>query len=93
MFQIDANLPRFDKDYDEGPDRWIKQQKLEEIRDRYTKDQMATPFTETTLGTKVLHALMSWRDEREGRHDEVKPPPIHDDSELSRYSGREQIPC
>lgn len=89
MFQIDPGLPVItDKDFDEGPDRWKKQEKLQAFRARYAKDQMPTPFTETTLGAKVLQALYSWREEREGG---AKPAgqerhaAPRNDEEIARY--------
>jgi hypothetical protein len=68
MFEIDSSLPVLpDKDFDEGPDRWKKQEKLAEFKKKYAADQMPARFTDTTLGTRVLHALNEWRREHEGR--------------------------
>ncbi|MGA1876032.1 MAG: DUF4062 domain-containing protein, partial [bacterium] len=66
MFLIDPNLPvRPDQDFDQGPDKWKKQQKLEAFKQRISADQMPAHFNETNLGAKVLHALNQWRQRRE----------------------------
>ena len=58
MFQIDSALPiHQDRDYDPGPDRWKKQEKLAAFEKKFSKDQMPTPFKETTLQAKVLEPL------------------------------------
>lgn len=89
IFQIDSKLPVFpDRDYDEGPKRWDKQKKLDAFKARYAKDQMPAPFTDTTLGLKVLHALNSWREAREGGTTDdghVRPETLQDGEELARY--------
>jgi hypothetical protein len=55
MFEIDEPLPiDKQKDFDPGPERWSKQDKLEKFKAKYRKDQMPAPFTDTTLGAKVL---------------------------------------
>ncbi len=67
MFVLDRSLPvNPDTDYDGGPDRWDKQKKLEAFKARIAADQMSTPFTDDDLGMKVLHALIQWREQREG---------------------------
>ncbi len=88
MFEIDGSIPiDKEKDFDQGSDRWAKQEKLDAFRSKYRNDQMPTPFTETMLGVKVLHALNRWRDEHEGN----KPTPINKpdtreaSQELDRY--------
>jgi hypothetical protein len=54
-----------DKDFDPGPERWKKQEKLDAFKQRISQDQMPTLFTETTLGAKVLQALHNWRKRQE----------------------------
>jgi hypothetical protein len=62
MFLIDPDLPvSTEKDFDPGPERWKKQEKLEVFKARIRSDQMPALFTETTLGTKVLASLGEWR--------------------------------
>ena len=68
MFEIDGSVPvDMQKDLDPLPDRWDKQKKLDDFKAKYRKDQMPAPFTDTSLGTKVLHALNLWRDQHEGK--------------------------
>jgi formylglycine-generating enzyme required for sulfatase activity len=52
-----------DKDFDPGPERWQKQQKLEAFKQRINADQMPGHFTEQSLGTVVMQALEQWRKE------------------------------
>jgi len=89
MFQIDSGLPVIpDKDFDGGHDRWKKQERLEAFRARYAKDQMPTPFTETSLGIKVLHALNSWCDTQKGGAEAAGregAPVAQNDEEIVRY--------
>ncbi len=77
MFLIDPSLSvNPEKDFDPGPDRWKKQEKLEAFKERFPKDQMPAYFKETTLQTKVLDALNRWRQEHEiGRGGEPAPDP------------------
>lgn len=66
MFQLEPSLPvNPDKDFDPGPERWDKQKKLDAFKKRFSADQMPAYFNETTLGTKVLHALNEWRRKKE----------------------------
>jgi hypothetical protein len=66
MFLLDDSLPvRPDTDFDPGPDRWKKQEKLAAFKAKISRHQMPTSFTETTLGAKVLQALHDWRTRRE----------------------------
>ena len=66
MFLIDPSLPVYqDKDYDPGPDRCKKQEKLDAFKERFSKDQMPAYFNETTLQAKVFASLNKWRAERE----------------------------
>ena len=89
MFEIDESVPvDKQKDFDAGQDRWAKQAKLDDFRLKYRGDQMPAPFTETTLGTKVLHALNLWRDGLEGKQpasDATKPRTGTVSQELDRY--------
>jgi|OpeIllAssembly_1097287.scaffolds.fasta_scaffold06688_1 hypothetical protein len=48
------------KDFDSGPERWKKQDKLEAFKARIRNDQMPALFTEKTLQAKVLAALNKW---------------------------------
>ena len=71
MFQINPSLPvHMDKDFDQGPDKFKKQEKLEKFKTKFSKDQMPTFFTEEELGQKVLKALIDWRKEKEA---EISP--------------------
>ena len=63
-----------DRDFDQGPDKWDKQKKLEIFRARISGDQLPAVFTDANLGTVVLDALTKWREERETR-DALPPPP------------------
>jgi formylglycine-generating enzyme required for sulfatase activity len=91
MFEIDkAILINQDADYDQGPDRWAKQEKLDAFRRKFREEQMSTPFTETHLGVKVLQALNRWREERESAtpsSSAASPPapPLAETPELARY--------
>ncbi len=67
MFVIDDSVPvDHRKDYDDGEDRWDKQKKLDAFGKKFARDQMPAPFTDTSLGAKVLHALREWRRQQEG---------------------------
>lgn len=84
MFEIDSSIPvDVQNDFDQGPDRWAKQAKLDDFRLKYRDDQMPAPFTETTLGTKVLHALNQWRDELEGKQPVTNDPKADRPSSLA----------
>ncbi len=62
MFVLDGSVPVDSrKDYDDGPERWDKQKKLDAFKAAFNADQMAAPFTDMTLGAMVLDALMTWR--------------------------------
>ncbi|MCP4623815.1 MAG: SUMF1/EgtB/PvdO family nonheme iron enzyme [bacterium] len=75
MFLIDPSLPvKPENDFDLGPDRWQKQDKLEKFKARLSADQMPTLFREETLQAKVLAALQEWRKQREPQP-EAEPPP------------------
>ncbi|TAN51705.1 MAG: DUF4062 domain-containing protein [Methylococcaceae bacterium] len=87
LFEIDGTQPvDVQNDFDSEPDRWVKQEKLDAFRTKYRRDQTPTPFTETSLAVKVLHALNEWRAERTGA---VAAPqlPVTDvaAAELDRY--------
>jgi hypothetical protein len=89
LFEIDESVPVDKrKDYDEGPDRWAKQDKLDAFRAKYRQDQMPAPFSDNDLGTKVLHALTQWREEKDGIQPDPQPTPpasATDSAELVRY--------
>ena len=89
MFEIDGSVPvDMQKDLDPLPDRWDKQKKLDDFKAKYRKDQMPAPFTDTSLGTKVLHALNLWRDQHEGKQPAAgsrKPNDGALSQELDRY--------
>jgi formylglycine-generating enzyme required for sulfatase activity len=89
MFEMDGSVPvDMQKDFDPLPDRWDKQKKLDDFKAKYRKDQMPTPFTDTSLGTKVLHALNLRRDQQEGKRpaaDRRKPDDGAVSQELDRY--------
>ena len=89
MFEIDPERPVYpEKDFDAGPERWDKQNKLEDFRAKYAADQMPAHFTDTTLGTKVLHALNDWRREHAGAPEgaaQVPPVAPQDRQEIARY--------
>lgn len=75
MFLINPDIPvNPQKDYDEGPDRWKKQEKLEAFKKKITQDQTPAIFNETTLGTIVLDSLNNWRKNKEGVAEKGKPP-------------------
>ncbi|MDP8225188.1 MAG: SUMF1/EgtB/PvdO family nonheme iron enzyme [Candidatus Lernaella stagnicola] len=61
MFVLDPSLPFTQKEFDQDKDKWVKQQKLETFKARFSEDQMPAHFNETTLGTRVLAALTDWR--------------------------------
>jgi formylglycine-generating enzyme required for sulfatase activity len=66
VLEIDPELPVYpDKDFDPGPERWTKQQKLEAFRKKYRADQMPGLFKETTLSGMVVQCLNDWRRERQ----------------------------
>ncbi|MCX5645978.1 MAG: SUMF1/EgtB/PvdO family nonheme iron enzyme [Phycisphaerae bacterium] len=73
MFEIDPSLPVAPGDFDAGPDRWKKQDKLDAFKARFRRDQMAAPFTDNTLGQKVLAALLQWKKGRDlGAHERLR---------------------
>ena len=74
MFQIDPTLRvNPEKDFDPGPDKWKKQEKLDAFKKKFSDDQMPAYFNETTLQAKVLQALNQWRERREPRAEPAKP--------------------
>ncbi len=74
MFVLDPALPvNPDRDFDPGPERWRKQEKLDAFKQRFSRDQMPALFNETTLGAKVLQALHDWRRCREGTWNPPSP--------------------
>jgi hypothetical protein len=89
MFEIESGRPvDIDQEFDPEPERWDKQKLLAAFKAKYRKDQMPTPFKDTSLGTKVLHALNLWRDQQEGKQpaaDSRKPDDGAVSQELDRY--------
>ncbi|MCP5007025.1 MAG: SUMF1/EgtB/PvdO family nonheme iron enzyme [Planctomycetes bacterium] len=87
MFQLDPGVfvnPK--KDFDEGGDKWKKQEKLEVFKERFARDQLPAYFEEDTLGMKVLDALNTWLEERgQGNDMAGVAAPIHgtDDVKLT----------
>ncbi|RJQ61260.1 MAG: DUF4062 domain-containing protein [Desulfobacteraceae bacterium] len=74
MFQIDPLLPvNPEKDFDHGPDRWKKQEKLDAFKRRFAKDQLPAYFTKATLSGKVVHSLNQWRQNRESKEGYKEP--------------------
>ncbi len=66
MFQLNPKKSvKPEEDYDEGDDKWKKQEKLDGFKKRFARDQLLAYFEENTLGTKVLSALNKWREARE----------------------------
>jgi formylglycine-generating enzyme required for sulfatase activity len=66
MFVLDRSLPvNPAQDYDQGDDRWKKQEKLEAFIKRFSKDQMPVQFDEINLGKKIFKALLEWREKVE----------------------------
>jgi formylglycine-generating enzyme required for sulfatase activity len=83
MFLIDPELPvNTEKDFDPGPERWKKQEKLEAFKARIRSDQTPAVFTETTLQAKVLATLNDWRSRRE-------PKPPQEPEETTGHSTHE----
>ncbi len=63
MFQLDPKIPaNMEVDFDDGIDKWKKQDKLEAFKKRFSEDQLSGYFDENTLGVKVLAALNKWRE-------------------------------
>jgi formylglycine-generating enzyme required for sulfatase activity len=77
MFVLDPSLPVDPgHDFDTGPERWDKQNKLEAFKRRFSDDQMPGQFDEKNLGKKIYKALMEWREKVE---DQFKPDPERKD--------------
>ena len=76
VFLLDRDLPlNPEKDFDPGPDRWKKQEKLAAFINRFSKDQLSACFSETSLGQKVLDSHNKWREQRESQPEAEMPPP------------------
>ncbi|MFZ4699413.1 MAG: SUMF1/EgtB/PvdO family nonheme iron enzyme [Candidatus Methylumidiphilus sp.] len=61
MFEIAASvLIDREKDYDQGANRWAKQEKLDAFKTKYAKDQMPARFEENRLSGMVVQALHDW---------------------------------
>jgi formylglycine-generating enzyme required for sulfatase activity len=80
MFQLDPSLPvNPEIDFDPGAERWDKQKKLDAFKQRFSQDQLPAHFNDTTLGQKVLKALLDWKKAREGSL--VEKSPVQDDKQ------------
>lgn len=97
MFLIDRSVDvNPERDFDELPERWKKQERLDafKARIRSDADRTATPFTDKDLGVKVLHALNDWRDDFERRGgkpqagESAKKPPVASAAEVRDYVQR-----
>ncbi|MEX1367082.1 MAG: TIR domain-containing protein [Nannocystaceae bacterium] len=51
----------FETDFDEGPERWDKQAKLQAFREKIARDRAPGRFVDETLGTMVLEGLTELR--------------------------------
>lgn len=76
-------------DFDDGRDRWRKQELLEAFRAKCSKDQLPGRFHDNTLQAKVLEALYKWRQENESTDEPAPigapaPPPVAE-GEVERY--------
>ena len=74
-----------DRDLDALPDRWTKQQRLEQFRQKFRAHLMPGLFTDTTLQGRVLHGLNDWLRARErvpGAPEEAAPDRTGD---IDRY--------
>lgn len=86
MFEIDPGVPvQHDRDYDEPPERWRKQEKLDQFRQKYRGHQMPGLFSDTTLQGRVLHALHEWQRRREGGASGSPPDALERTGEIARY--------
>ena len=75
MFLIDPSLPHTKEDYDTGPGRWKKQEKLEAFIERIKQGPMPALFREETLYGDVIDSLNKWRERREPRTHSAPPEP------------------
>ena len=76
MFLLDPALPvNPERDFDEGLDRWRKQQKLQDFKNRASREQTPVPFNDTTLGEKVLHSLLEWARRKKAERPPPEPEP------------------
>ncbi len=65
MFQIDPSLPvNPETDFDPGPDKWKKQEKLAAFKNRFYNN-MAASFKDNNLSGIVLGSLNNWREQKE----------------------------
>jgi formylglycine-generating enzyme required for sulfatase activity len=77
MFLIDPELPVIpEKDFDPGPERGKKLEKLDAFKARISRDQTPAYFKETTLQSKVLDGLNKWRSK-------VEPKPLQEPKETA----------
>jgi formylglycine-generating enzyme required for sulfatase activity len=65
FFVIDPSLPFTEEAFDQGADKWKKQEKLAAFKKRIDNDQMPAYFTEESLGHKVLKTLLEWKEDKE----------------------------
>ncbi|MFV2081901.1 MAG: SUMF1/EgtB/PvdO family nonheme iron enzyme [bacterium] len=91
MFRLDPSLPvNPEKDFDPGPQKWRKQEKLDAFKKRFSEDQMPALFNESTLQSKVLCGLQQWekRKEKPKEIEDETPKPKHDpkfDDDIQNY--------
>ena len=65
MFQLDDSVPVNPRDdFDPGPDRWPKQQKLDAFKQHLPGEVTVARFKDDTLGAATLQALNEWRKRR-----------------------------
>ncbi len=89
MFEIDPNIAVIiERDFDELPDRFKKQELLEAFRAKFRADQMPARFTETTLSGLVSQALYDFSGKRP-----TSPPPstetrVNEEEEIERYRSK-----
>ena len=77
MFVLEPRLPVVpERDYDPLPERYAKQQKLHDFKERLSRDQMPMLFNEATLQSGVFAALQDWRKSREPQPQNDRPQPV-----------------
>lgn len=70
MFLIDPSLPFCEEDLDKE-DKWGKQKKLGDVKEKIRSEQAFVYFTETDLQAKVLHALLNWKPDSDHKSNNV----------------------
>ncbi|MEM6706531.1 MAG: NACHT domain-containing protein [Acidobacteriota bacterium] len=94
MFLIDPRVALVLDDMDSGPDRYGKQERLDQFKRRVTADRMPAYFTEETLQAKVLDSLLKWKAAKEAERsagpNEPKPaePENAFETQLVTYEDR-----